>query len=190
MPESELLWRGTALLGLGNEAVLDGSLRKRAASLMEAQALSGAVQNIHGVLAAVNILAEIDYLQGEMDQAAAEFQQVLADAVGGDEMLDDQSIAWLGLARICLRTQRPARRGRAGRPGFRTEHAAVERGGWVPPCILLAWVAQARGGSPGAGPAAGSPDAGHQPQMLRQLWIALARLAMAAGDLARRPALG
>ena len=147
LPESELLWRGTAVLGLGNEAVLDGSLQEARSRLMEAQALSGAVQNIHGVLAAVNILAEVDYLQGEMDQAAAEFQQVLADAVGGDEMLDDQSIAWLGLARISY--ERGDLRG-AEEQAARAFELSTQRSNeavWIPAAILLAWVAQTKGDS-------------------------------------------
>ena len=80
-----------------------------------------------------------------MEQASAEYQQVLADAVGGDEMLDDQSIAWMGLARIAYERNDLRRRGRAGCAGFRTEHQRSNEPVWIPAGILLAWVAQARG---------------------------------------------
>jgi LuxR family maltose regulon positive regulatory protein len=183
LPESDLLWRGAALLGVGQEAVIDGSLRYARDHAMEAQAVSGAIQNIHGVLAAINLQADVDYLQGEMNQAAAEYQQVLNDAVGGEEMLDDQSIAWLGLARIAyerndLRTAEE-QAGRAYELSTRRSNEAV----WVPAGILLAWTAQSRGETAQAQVQLRALLARvHQPKMLSQLWIALARLSLAMGE--------
>ncbi len=56
--------------------------------------------NIHGVLAAVQMSSEIAFLQGELQQARQLNQQVLEQAVGGEEMLDDRGIASLGLAQV------------------------------------------------------------------------------------------
>ncbi len=68
--------------------------------ILEARALLGAAQNIYGVLATTQILAEIFYWQGEFEQAGQLNQQILIDAVGDESMLDDQGIAALNLAHI------------------------------------------------------------------------------------------
>jgi LuxR family maltose regulon positive regulatory protein len=68
---------------------------------LEARALLGAAQNIYGVLAALQILSEVFYWQGDFDQADQLNRQILAEAdeaAWGESMLDDQGIAALGLA--------------------------------------------------------------------------------------------
>ena len=55
---------------------------------------------IFGVLAALQMLSEIFYWQGELEQAEQLNQQILSEAVGDESMLDDQGIASLGLANI------------------------------------------------------------------------------------------
>jgi LuxR family maltose regulon positive regulatory protein len=183
--EDGLLWRGTALLGAGEEARRSGDLADARACLLEAQALCGAVQNLHGVLAAVQMLAIVDFQQGALDQAAARNKQVLAEAVGGDEMLDDQAAAWLGLAEIAY--ERNDLRA-AGEQAVRALELSARRSYeviWVPASILLARVAQARGET---GPALTSLQSIlpriRQPDLLHEARLALARLCLAAGDLA------
>ena len=68
--------------------------------ILEARALLGAAQNIYGVLAAIQMLSEIFYWQGELEQAEQLNRQILTDAVGDISMLDDQGIASLNLAHI------------------------------------------------------------------------------------------
>jgi LuxR family transcriptional regulator, maltose regulon positive regulatory protein len=100
LPESEVFWRGNSLLTLGYEALNEGRILDAQDIVLEARALLGAVQNIYGVLAAIQLLGEVFYLQGDLEQAHQLNEQILADAVGDISMLDDQGIASLSLANI------------------------------------------------------------------------------------------
>jgi len=98
--EQDLLWRGNSLLIVAQDALGAGQILKAQAIVPEVRARMGAAQNIHGVLAALQLLSEIACWQGESEQAVELNRQILAEAVGGDEMLDDKGIASLGLGRI------------------------------------------------------------------------------------------
>ena len=103
IPEQEVLHRGVSLLIVSFEALNAGRILEAQDSALEARALLGAAQNIHGVLAAIQMLSEVFYWQGELEQADQLNQQILAEAVkssGGESMLDDQGIASLGLANV------------------------------------------------------------------------------------------
>ncbi len=100
LPDHDVFWRGASLLNVSLEEMLNGRIATAQQLLIETRALCGAAQNIHGVLAATYGLGEACAWQGEFDQASQLYQQVLAEAVGGEEMLDDQAVAWLGLAAI------------------------------------------------------------------------------------------
>jgi LuxR family maltose regulon positive regulatory protein len=100
LPESDVLWRGNSLLTVSYETLNQGRILDAQNLILEARALLGAAQNIYGVLAALQLLSEIFYLQGELEQAEQLNQQILADAVGDESMLDDQGIAALNLASI------------------------------------------------------------------------------------------
>jgi LuxR family maltose regulon positive regulatory protein len=100
LPENDVLWRGNSLLILSQEALDAGQILEAQDAILEVRAQMGAAQNIHGVLAAIQISGEISYWQGELEQSAELNQQILDGAVGGDEMLDDQGIASLGLAHV------------------------------------------------------------------------------------------
>lgn len=100
LPESEVFWRGNSLLMVSYEALNEGRILDAQDLILEARALLGAAQNIYGVLAAIQLLSEIFYLQGELEQSEQLNQQILNDAVGDDSMLDDQGIASLSLASI------------------------------------------------------------------------------------------
>jgi LuxR family transcriptional regulator, maltose regulon positive regulatory protein len=100
LPENEVFWRGNSLLMLSYEALNEGRILDAQDLVLEARALLGAAQNIYGVLAAIQMLSEVFYLQGELEQAQQLNEQILTDAVGDVSMLDDQGIASLSLANI------------------------------------------------------------------------------------------
>ena len=100
LPEQDVFWRGNSLLMISYEALQAGRIREAQDYVLEARALLGAAQNIFGVLAAVQILSEVFYWQGELEQAEQLNRQILTDAVGDESMLDDQGIASLSLAQI------------------------------------------------------------------------------------------
>lgn len=100
LPESDILYRGTSLLMISHEALSAGRILEAQDVVLEARALLGAAQNIYGVLAALQVLGECFFWQGELDQAGQLNRQILDEAVGESSMLDDQGIASLNLARI------------------------------------------------------------------------------------------
>ncbi len=100
LPENDLLWRGNSLLILSYETLNAGQILDAQDVILEARALLGAAQNIYGVLAAAQILSEVFYWQGELEQSEQLNQQILTDAVGDESMLDDQGVAFLNLAHI------------------------------------------------------------------------------------------
>jgi LuxR family maltose regulon positive regulatory protein len=100
LPEDDVYWRSIGLLTLGIEELQEGRVNTAQSLLIEARALCGASGNEHGRLAATTALAEVAYWQGEFDLARQFYQQVLAEAVGGEEMLDDQGAARLGLSLV------------------------------------------------------------------------------------------
>jgi LuxR family maltose regulon positive regulatory protein len=106
LPEHDVSWRGTSLLILSYEALNGGRILDAQDLILEARALLGAAQNIFGVLAAIQLLSEVFYWQGELEQAGQLNQQILTEAVGDESMLDDQGIASLSLAYIaCERNE-------------------------------------------------------------------------------------
>ena len=100
LPEHNVFWRGNSLLIISYEALQAGRIRDAQDYVLEARALLGAAQNIFGVLAAIQMLSEIFYWQGELEQVEQLSQQILTEAVGDESMLDDQGIAVLNLAHI------------------------------------------------------------------------------------------
>ena len=100
LPENEVFWRGNSLLILSYKALNEGRVLDAQDLVLEARALLGAVQNIYGVLAAIQLLSEVFYLQGDLEQAEQLNQQILAEAVGDESMLDDRGIASLNLANV------------------------------------------------------------------------------------------
>jgi LuxR family maltose regulon positive regulatory protein len=100
LPEQDVFWRGNSLLSVSYEALSAGRILEAQDKVLEARALLGAAQNIYGVLAATQFLAEVFYWQGELEQAEQLNRQIQEEAVGDESMLDDQGIASLGLAHI------------------------------------------------------------------------------------------
>ena len=100
LPESDVLWRGSALLIVTYETLNAGWILEAQDQILEARALLGAAQNIYGVLAATQVLAEVFYWRGQFEQAEQLNRQILVEAVGDASMLDDQGVASLYLAHI------------------------------------------------------------------------------------------
>jgi LuxR family maltose regulon positive regulatory protein len=100
LSEQDVFWRGNSLLSVSYEALSAGRILEAQDQVLEARALLGAAQNIYGVLAAIQFLAEIFYWQGELEQAEQLNRQVQSQAIGDESMLDDQGIASLNLAHI------------------------------------------------------------------------------------------
>jgi LuxR family transcriptional regulator, maltose regulon positive regulatory protein len=100
LPEQDVFWRGNSLLSVSYEALSAGRILEAQDKSLEARALLGAAQNIYGVLAAHQFLAEIFYWQGELEQAEQLNRQIQMEAIGHESMLDDQGIASLNLAHI------------------------------------------------------------------------------------------
>lgn len=182
--DNSLVWRSSALLGVGQEKLLDGSLNEARSRLMEAQAVSGAAHNIHGVLAAINILGEVEFQQGALEAAEAHFRRALAEAAGGDEMLDDQSLAWLGLARIAYERndlqQAEEYAARAKELAGSRSNEAV----WVPASVILSRIAHLRGETAAAlAQLQATTTLVRQQYLLNEVWIALSQIALDTGDL-------
>ncbi len=82
LPEYDVLYRGTSLLITSNEALSAGKILLAQDQILEARALLGASQNMYGVLAAAQMLADVFYWQGELEQteqlAQSSWQTLLA----------------------------------------------------------------------------------------------------------------
>ena len=100
LPEHDVFWRGNSLLSVSYELLSAGQVLEAQDKTLEARALLGAAQNVYGVLAALQFLAEIFYWQGELEQAEQLNRQIETEAVGDESMLDDQGIASLNLGHI------------------------------------------------------------------------------------------
>ncbi|RPJ19725.1 MAG: hypothetical protein EHM33_29830, partial [Chloroflexi bacterium] len=100
LPEHDVFWLGNSLLIVSYEALNAGRILGAQDQVLQARALLGAAQNIYGVLAAIQMLGEVFYWQGELEQAEQLNRQILTEAVGEESMLDDQGIASLSLAHI------------------------------------------------------------------------------------------
>lgn len=184
LPAHDVYWRGVCLLNAGLEELLGGRIDTAQQRLIEARALCGAAQSLPGVLAATSMLGDACIWLGEFDQAGQFFQQVLAEAVGGDEMLDDQALAWLGLATIAYErndldaAEQQAARAQALGTKRANEDTAVHAS------LLLARLKQARGQTAQATDMLRGLAARIQrPRLLRQVQGGLARLALSSGDV-------
>jgi LuxR family maltose regulon positive regulatory protein len=100
LPEPDVFWRAVSLLNVGAGELYEGKLITAQSRILEARALHGAAQNVHGVLAAAQMLGEVFYQQGDLEQCAQINRQIILDAVGDEPMLDDQGEARLGLAKV------------------------------------------------------------------------------------------
>ena len=100
LPEHDVQWRAMSLLNAATGELMAGQIVSAQDKILEGRALSGAAQNIYGMLAAAQMLGDVFYWQGDHDQSVLIFRQIIQEAVGDVSMLDDQGIAHLGLADI------------------------------------------------------------------------------------------
>jgi LuxR family maltose regulon positive regulatory protein len=184
LPEDDANWRGSSLLCVGVEELVAGNINSAQHLFIEARALCGAAQNIHGVLAATSLLGEVSIWQGEFEQASQLDQQVLAEAVGGEEMLDDQGAAHLGLGTIAFEQNDLES---AEQHAARTLELATRRTdeqAQVDASLILARVQHARGKIAQAQQLLHALVARtKQPRLLRQVLAWQARFALATGDM-------
>ena len=186
LPEHDVFWRGNSLISVGHEALSAGRILEAQDKILEARALMGAAQNIFGLLAATQFLAEIFYLQGELDQAGQLNQQILkeAAAVGEESMLDDQGIASLSLAHIAYERNDL---GQAEQLATKAVKLAQQRANeilQVQADIRLAHISCAQGDLAGASERLKSLQANIQnPALLRELQDAQVLLSIRSHDI-------
>jgi len=183
LPVHDVFWRGVSLLNVGLEEALNGHIDTALELFIETRALCGAAQNIHGVLAATYWLGEACAWRGEFDQAMQLYEQVLEEAIGGEEMLDDQAVASLGLALIAYEhdnldaAEQQATRAR----DFSRQRSNEEE--YVHASLLLARLQHARGQTAAAQDTARALATRTQrPLLLLEIQRWQARLALLSGD--------
>jgi LuxR family maltose regulon positive regulatory protein len=184
LDEHDLTYRAVSLLYAGHEQQLEGDIEKAQRLIMEAHALFEVNQNPHGILAAIGMLGELCYQQGDLAQAAHYYEDVLAAAVGGEEMLDDQGYALYGLSRIAYESddleaaEQQAARAIALATQRHSEQLRVQS------MLLLCQARHARGHTADARNDLQSlATQTRDPALLREIRGWQARLALAVGDL-------
>jgi LuxR family maltose regulon positive regulatory protein len=183
LPMHDVFWRGVSLLNVGLEEALNGHIDAALELFIETRAVCGAAQNIHGVLAATYWLGEACAWRGEFDQALQLYEQVIAEAVGGEEMLDDQAAASLGLASIAYeRDELDAAEQQATRARDLSQQRSNEEE-YVHASLLLARIQQARGRVAAAQDTLRALTTHTQrPLLLLEIQHWQARLALQSGD--------
>ena len=184
LPEHDVFWRGNSLISVGHEALSAGRILEAQDRLLEARALLGAAQNIYGVLASIQFLAEIFYLQGELEQAEQLNRQIQTEAIGEESMLDDQGIASLNLAHIAYERNELDR---AEQFASRALDLAQQRANEmlkVQATIRLVYIFSMRGDSARAHELLTSLEAKIQnPALLREIQNTQALLSIRTGDI-------
>ncbi len=184
LAEDDVFWRSSNLIIVGVEESLAGRMDIAQNMLIEARALSGAAQSTQGVLAATGLLADVYVRQGEFDQALELYQLVQQEAVGSEDMLDDQGTTALGLSAIAYErndldaAEREAIRALELSTRRANEHLAVHA------TLMLARVLHARGKTrEGQEKLRALVAQMRQPYLVQEVLTYQARLALAAGDI-------
>ncbi len=177
-------YRSVSLLYGAQEQLFAGRADAAQRLLMESYTLFEITQNIHGRQAATMGLGDLCWYQADLESAAHYFRQVLDGAVGGEEMLDDQSYALCGLGAIAYERddlELAEQQAQQAHELARRRHSEMLL---VRSALILSLVRQARGQKDQArldlqALAAQTRNA----QLLRELHSGQARLALATGDL-------
>jgi LuxR family maltose regulon positive regulatory protein len=184
LDEHDIMHRSVSLLYVGQEELLAGEIDAAQRFIMGARTLYEVGQNIHGTLATIQLLAELCYHQGALDQAAQYYQYILDKAVGGAEMLDDQGYALCGLSAIAYEHDDLET---AEQQAMRALELAKQRHAealQVQAALILSRVQHARGQTVHAWHALQSlATQTRSPALLREVQSWRARLAIASGDL-------
>jgi LuxR family maltose regulon positive regulatory protein len=184
LPEHDVFWRGNSLLSVSYEALSAGRVLQAQDLILEARARLGAAQNIYGVLAANQFLAEIFYWQGELELAEQLNRQIETEAVGDESMMDDQGVAALNLAHIAYERDDLAQaEGFVRRALDLAERRANEMLA-VQGTIRLAYIHSAKGDPSGARELLKSLEASIQnPAALREIQHVRALLSIRSNDI-------
>jgi hypothetical protein len=97
LPVHDVFWRGVSLLNVGMEEALNGHIDH---ALDYSSRRARAVRRRTFTACWPQPTGSAKRAPGRANSAAAQYQQVLAEAIGGAEMLDDQAVTSLGLAKI------------------------------------------------------------------------------------------
>jgi LuxR family maltose regulon positive regulatory protein len=196
LPEDEEQWRSVSLIFVATEEMLAGQLDKARQTIMTARALCEAVGNIYGLLSATNILAEICARQGELQQAAGYYRQVIArtenvpihqDQAANDQALFDRARACNGLAALYLEWNDLAAAEQAATQARDIGYEIGEEYVYTPATMTLAEVRYAQGETAQAQQLlhtliAQTPQR-RWPLLVDEAQAHQARLALVAGDL-------
>jgi LuxR family transcriptional regulator, maltose regulon positive regulatory protein len=184
LPEHDVFWRGNSLLSISYEALSAGRILEAQDKALEARALLGAAQNLFGVLAATQFLAEIFFWQGELEQAEQLNQQILTEAVGEESMLDDQGIASLNLAHIAYERNDLDQAEQFATRALNLSQQRANEMLEVQATIRLVYIHSAKGDPLRARELLKSLEAKIQnPSLLREIQNAQALLSIRAGDV-------
>ena len=184
LPESDVLWRGNSLLIVSYEALTEGRILEAQDQILEARALLGAARNIHGILAALQILSQIFYWQGELEQAEQLNKQIVVEAVVEESMLDDQGFAALSLAEIAYERNELVEAEKLARQAWDLSKQRGNEMLLVQAVIRLAYIQAARNDFRQAKDLMKQLVSGIQhPALLREIQEAHARLSILSGDL-------
>jgi LuxR family transcriptional regulator, maltose regulon positive regulatory protein len=183
LPEYDVFWRGVSLLNAGFEELNSGRIWSAQDRILEAKALLGASQNIHGVLAANQMLGDIFYWQGDQEQSLHMNQQLLLDAVGGEEMLDDQAAARMALANIAYEQNDLPAAGQYAREAIELAERRSNETLQAQAVVRLAHIQAAQGDPDQALTGLKTFTSGLQnPALLREVLSAQALISIHAGD--------
>ena len=182
--EHDVLWRGNSLLIVSYEALNEGRILEAQDDILEARALLGAAQNNYGVLAALQILSQVFYWQGDLEGSEKLNQQIVSEAIGEESMLDDQGFAAWSLAEIAYEKNELIE---AEGLAARSVDLAKQRGNEMleaQAVIRLAYIQAARNDFQKASELIKPLVRGmQQPTLLREIQETEARLAILSGDL-------
>jgi LuxR family maltose regulon positive regulatory protein len=190
LPQDEMLWRGSCLLNVGVEEMLAGKPNVARQNILAARHRCEAAENVYAARAATLILGELCARQGELQQAAQLYRQVIAEA---GEDISDQAHAliryaalayeWNDLAMAEQLVSQAIAIGRQLADADRMQFAAEEF--LVPGSLILARILGARGEAAGARQLLSALVAqASRPALLREVQASLAWAALLDGDLA------
>jgi len=183
LPEQDVFWRGNSLLSVSYEALSAGRILEAQDKTLEARALLGAAQNIFGVLAATQFLAEIFFWQGELEQAEQLNRQIQTEAVGDESMLDDQGVASLNLAHIAYERNDLDQAEQLATQALNLSQQRANEMLQVQASIRLAYIHSTKDDESGARELLKSLEAKIQnPSLLREIQHAQALLSIRAND--------
>jgi LuxR family maltose regulon positive regulatory protein len=185
LPPGENQWRGTSLSSVGQEKLLAGELDVARQTFLEAHALFQAARNNYGARALLLELSDVYFLQGELRQAAELYREVLTTA---GEDLADKGQALLGLARLSYEWNDLQAAEQEAQAASDLGTSLADEALQVHASLVLARIQHARGQTARAQQMLHALFARMQtqkpPLLQREILLWLARLQLAAGDLA------